>query len=679
VRAGSTRKRKSRTDIKYFKKPFFPHQYRSHHTGQHAESWEKYQAASKEEKKRFFDGKVKAVNTLHRHMDLASDTLIFRIKSSIVDSIIGDLFFRDHEAIYDFDSDSSDDDDVAGADARKAARISKQKVNALKLFERMEEEPHYSVTIKNVMRFNLAIDHVSIGMSFRQAAGAIQHAKDRTKTSKLSGINDLIVGQYVRVLVATNLQVIADMLDDDTVWAMSLAGDGSAHRGQSFFDLRMRICFRGRLLNLHLVAIPMFDRHTALNMFNMLVKFLDALYSNWRYKLIGMSSDGENTMTGRHAGLVTRMVGCAENPVLRIWCPPHQIDLVVRSSTEGIVDGAWVKFAWSFSVFLRAQANLITSMGVKCPKKTNRWTHLGRLLIFLKQHRRKIVDFTTDHRPEQTPTRSWWVITFAVSPAIDAVNCTFVILQSRSMLIAQQEEHMHTLIATLTTMFGVEMEDDEVDEEIQYESSGSLRIPVDVIVAHIKDQGSFAITCYNDLDDQDKTDAVHEIAMYAISLITGLMSVKAERDSANGALERDAPPVLPAQLVKLRHGAFVQDVLEPYRNHIAKFWTPELIDQIEEDHRDLLKFYGSDQVLRAAIDQHDINTTFDQAWDCAPGRFAHIRAFCGGLATVFANTTSVESDFSILKWELDEFRTSMMHISLEGVFQAKQRALLESF
>ena len=238
---------------------------------------------------------------------------------------------------------------------------------------------------------------------------------------------------------------------------------------------------------------------------------------------------------------------------------------------------------------------------------------------------------------------------------------------------------MHTLIATLTTMFGVEMEDDEVDEEIMYESSGSLRIPVDVIVAHIKDQGSFAITCYNDLDDQDKTDAVHEIAMYAISLITGLMSVKAERDSANGALERDAPPVLPAQLVKLRHGAFVQDVLEPYRNHIAKFWTPELIDQIEEDHRDLLKFYGSDQVLRAAIDQHDINTTFDQAWDCAPGRFAHIRAFCGGLATVFANTTSVESDFSILKWELDEFRTSMMHISLEGVFQAKQRALLESF
>ena len=42
------------------------------------------------------------------------------------------------------------------------------------------------------------------------------------------------------------------------------------------------------------------------------------------------------------------------------------------------------------------------------------------------------------------------------------------------------------------------------------------------------------------------------------------------------------------------------------------------------------------------------------------------------------NTTSVESDFSILKWEMNANRTCMMHLSLEGIFQSKQRALLES-
>jgi hypothetical protein len=102
VVAGSTRKRKWRSDIKYFQKPFLPHKYRSHHSGQHAESWERYQAPSTEEKKNFFVGKIKSVNAIHRHMDLATDTLTFTVKASIVESIIGDLFFRDHKVMNNF-------------------------------------------------------------------------------------------------------------------------------------------------------------------------------------------------------------------------------------------------------------------------------------------------------------------------------------------------------------------------------------------------------------------------------------------------------------------------------------------------------------------------------------------------------------------------------------------------
>ncbi|CAK9223745.1 unnamed protein product [Sphagnum troendelagicum] len=77
------------------------------------------------------------------------------------------------------------------------------------------------------------------------------------------------------------------------------------------------------------------------------------------------------------------------------------------------------------------------------------------------------------------------------------------------------------------------------------------------------------------------------------------------------------------------------------------------------------------------IDKHDQTTTFNDAWDYVPGRFEHLRSFCSGLAIVFANITSVESDFSILKWELDDNHTTFMHLSLEGIFQAKQRRTLE--
>jgi hypothetical protein len=44
-----------------------------------------------------------------------------------------------------------------------------------------------------------------------------------------------------------------------------------------------------------------------------------------------------------------------------------------------------------------------------------------------------------------------------VSPAINAINVTFVILQNWSLLIAQREQHIHTLIDSLVTMFCVKI------------------------------------------------------------------------------------------------------------------------------------------------------------------------------------------------------------------------------
>jgi len=73
-----------------------------------------------------------------------------------------------------------------------------------------------------------------------------------------------------------------------------------------------------------------------------------------------------------------------------------------------------------------------------------------------------------------------------------------------------------------------------------------MRIFVDAIIEHIRDQGSFAIAYYNDLDADDKNDIIRTVATYAISLVTGLMGVKAEHDGNNMRLESDALPVLPA-------------------------------------------------------------------------------------------------------------------------------------
>jgi hypothetical protein len=175
-------------------------------------------------------------------------------------------------------------------------------------------------------------------------------------------------------------------------------------------------------------------------------------------KLIGMSTDGKNTMTGWHAGVVTHIVACAKHKVLRIWCVPHQIDIVVKALIESINNGNWVKFAYTFSIYLRTQDILIISMNVKCPKKTNRWVHLGHLLAFYKQYWPKLIDYTKENRLEILPTDEWWVVTYSVSPAIDSINITFAFLQKRLLLLAQHDAHTQTLIGSFITKFNIEIE-----------------------------------------------------------------------------------------------------------------------------------------------------------------------------------------------------------------------------
>jgi hypothetical protein len=115
------------------------------------------------------------------------------------------------------------------------------------------------------------------------------------------------------------------------------------------------------------------------------------------------------------------------------------MDVVVKDGAEMLYDDKWSKEAWSMSVYLCSQANLITRMNVKCPKKTNHWVSLGMLLNFLNQYRHTIVQHVTANASDKLPSDQWWVIAYTIAPAIEEINKTFVMSQSCSLLIAQQE------------------------------------------------------------------------------------------------------------------------------------------------------------------------------------------------------------------------------------------------
>jgi hypothetical protein len=146
------RKWKRTAQIKMFTTPFY----------QHAESWALYEDLSKADKKQYFSSQIKPANTLHWHMTVKDDKLVFNISARIVDMIIGDLFFRDDEVLANANNDGDSDDDVTSTITKKA----KEMTNALKQFVKNENDLNwYQVVISNAMRFELVMDHVSIGMS----------------------------------------------------------------------------------------------------------------------------------------------------------------------------------------------------------------------------------------------------------------------------------------------------------------------------------------------------------------------------------------------------------------------------------------------------------------------------------------------------------------------------------
>jgi hypothetical protein len=129
-----------------------------------------------------------------------------------------------------------------------------------------------------------------------------------------------------------------------------------------------------------------------------------------------------------------------------------------------------------------------------------------------------------------------------------------------------------------------------------------MRIDVVCIENHIRDQGSVAGKFFDALNVTDQSAVIKEIASYAIMLVIGLTSVKAERDENNQPLDHDAPPFMSQQLVTLRPAKFNQEVFDKYCDRLQKFWTSDEFEEIKADHGDLVKMYRNDENMQNVID-----------------------------------------------------------------------------
>ena len=140
------------------------------------------------------------------------------------------------------------------------------------------------------------------------------------------------------------------------MWAFSLASDASTHHGRSYLTNRIHIHIDGRLYNLHLIAIPMYEHHTGENMFILIRRDLDIVCPRWRMQMIRVGSDSANSIMGQFQSVVMRLANeSANTKFYHVWCGLHQLDLVLKHAYKHLWENEVIDLMKKFIAHLRMQ------------------------------------------------------------------------------------------------------------------------------------------------------------------------------------------------------------------------------------------------------------------------------------------------------------------------------------
>lgn len=647
-------KRKPATTTKSFRMPFRPETYRQHLSLQHPTRWAEYSAASTDEKRNYFSAPPRS-NTLRNYFAGVDDQLFFRINAPIVDVVLRRLLLNE-------------DDDETGAQ------------RALSRFE-PEKEPSsdvivaYKVQVKNLKLFKFVAGLIALGSSFRMVARQVECARSTLSLGLLAGCKEERVSFFARVILASCLQTLSHILS--STWAFSVAFDAATIQTTSYFDVRIRFAKGPKLYCFHLFSLPLLGRHTGENMFDVFNKAMSAVCPSWPKRLLSVCSDGARNMTGRVKGISTRISAVVEsegNTLIRFWCGAHQLDLVVQDVVSSFCNSEFYSTLTSLISFLRRQQSLVAEMKSKCPLvSSTRWLSLGRVLSWLSRHRLKIMEFVSSATTITSPTKKWWIAALSLHQICQEIDILFKKLQYSTLLVSQQQAafaHFISSLSALTGLSGPNSVSSAANASSDTIRNGAFEVSQTSIEGFIQGCGSFVQDMFDELASDEKVDIVQAVGQLSVDLALKVHLIEPEQ-CRERIYKEGLPPCLPHELASMTPGEFVSVILR-YRARLQKVMTAEEIGAVEEDQRGIRRALQNEPAIKAMMMRLSSSSSFQVAWAPLEERFPNLCKFAGGISTIYPGTSRVESDFSIMKWEKNDYRTSLMDLSLEGIMHAKQ-------
>lgn len=379
-----------------------------------------------------------------------------------------------------------------------------------------------------------------------------------------------------------------------------------------------------------------------------------------------MSADGTGNMTGPQKGAVTRIVQELELGSYRVWCSLHQLDLSLQKAYTGIEDHSWLSDLTEMISHLRRQYTLNASMGSKCPLLAlTRWSSMGQVTIWLLEHQFQVrahYQGLVPPHPSQ-PTDKWWVICYFVEFITKPVRKFVAGNQGERLILSENKDRLIKLVDDLIEKSGTERleSEDEVarfkerepNSYIEHLGSNHFGLGISKVAQMMeRNQKTFVIERLENMPVEVREEIQWALCGMILTIIAGISQVNPLRNNSNAAINDEMDPCLPQHLMKINSTTFANIVIKQRGRYAASFENEQLavsqMQALETEFADFKKASTEDVevigVLSELAEVSDADASFGRSWENLKNRYLLLCRFCGGLASAFPHTATVESD-----------------------------------
>ncbi|KAH9566273.1 hypothetical protein CY35_04G122900, partial [Sphagnum magellanicum] len=293
---------------------------------------------------------------------------------------------------------------------------------------------------------------------------------------------------------------------------------------------------------------------------------------------------------GRHTSLATSEMF---KKLFDVVCPLWK-DKLIGCSTDGAAN------------MTRRLSRVVTQIQNVVYKRVgcNFYKTLTSIISFLRRQknlkRSEIVTYFVETEPsdrfDQLPTPAFWILISVISEISTHI----------SECVESLQGWRRFAFVELTL-------DDDTLPAVSY---ADLR-------GFIQDHGIFASQILDALKPEECTEVLDAIGEILLLNVNRLSSVEALRDEVNNTILK-------------------------FHDRLSVSLTQNSIDFIVDQQKKLLNAVKKEPRLQTALARHSEQTDFNDAWNTPSikDRFPELMEFCGGLASPFHNTATIESDFS---------------------------------